>query len=342
MIGVFAAGLWLDRDRLRSLGASFSLADTRILPALAAWTDGPGPPDHVRVALFGDSVLECEKGSTKLGPMLSETLDAHGVPNALVTVGQTALRPVHFYYFLDRVLAARPQLAVIEVNVVAFSPWWIEGRYLGFREQSRLLSPGRSLRARRALDAERVSLLDPAIYRLEERLGVLYVMEGLRRTWEGRLATWGLTVSAAMGVPEARPAVHPLGVADLDSAEARLFYGNDLAGAPTAGALRLLLEDLRAAGVATLLFVTPLPVDRFAELGLADELALPARLARLRAAVGAAPGEWLDLHDMLPSDAFGDYRAHLHPDACRRVAGRLVDALATRVGRASAAVPAGD
>jgi hypothetical protein len=67
-------------------------------------------------------------------------------------------------------------------------------------------------------------------------------------------------------------------------------------------------------------------------------LAVPfeRRLDQLRIAVGATPGEWLDLHATQPAAQFRDYQNHLLTQGCIDVGRALADRVIAVLPRRSA------
>jgi hypothetical protein len=320
-----ALAVWSDRTRFMRAAGGASIVELRLLPALEKWRTGPRPAGVAGMALFGDSVADCA-GDTTLGNVLQAELARGGLETSVVSLTQSALRPLHFYYLLDRVLAGQPRVVVVEVNMRAFSDHWLKDARWRFPELSRWLSVRRALRVREALAAEGLDLFAPPLYRLEAWLGVLYVTPGVRVLGQDVLAAGGSDLNEALGL-ELRPPVLHSHRSRLDAPLARAWYAHEPAATPTAGVLRAILVELRAAGVAPVFFVAPIDVDRLDELGVRDELALPARLAALRTAVGADDAEWVDLHAALTGADIFDYAGHPHGRGCARLGSPLAAAV---------------
>lgn len=318
--------LWVARDTLGARGQRYLLIERQVIPRIAAWSEVVEPPARRKAVLWGDSVVSW--AGVDLGTSIAAELRERGVDTDLLTVAHPAFRAIHFYYLLDDVLAARPRIGVVQVNPAAFSPGWTaqSDRY---RNLSRKLGPGRVPAVHDALAAEGVTLLDPFLYRLEDRLGLLYVVEGLRAWWFDELTRLGDALNAALPIASGPTVGRVLArMSRSDAFTVRARYGGDLAADPQAGVLREMLRRLRAADVTPLLYVTPVNVERLAALGVRDALDLERGIERLRQAVGATPDEWLDLHALLPATDFHDATEHLHPDASRRVAAAVADAVA--------------
>jgi hypothetical protein len=99
---------------------------------------------------------------------------------------------------------------------------------------------------------------------------------------------------------------------------------------PLLPALRAVGDELRRAGVTVLFYVSPMNEAIIGPPVTGPERRVRARIDRLRSAVGAAPEEWLDLHDAVPSDTFRDYFGHMLPAGCERVGGAIADAVLAR------------
>jgi len=113
--------------------------------------------------------------------------------------------------------------------------------------------------------------------------------------------------------------------------EALADYDVDQAGDPAAFVLRALLGRLRRAHVATLMYVPPINLQRLDRIGVRHELDLRRRAQALRAAVGAAAEEWLDLHATLGKKSFRDERNHLRERGCARVSTAVAQAIVARM-----------
>ncbi|HYC21807.1 MAG TPA: hypothetical protein VEI94_03850 [Candidatus Bathyarchaeia archaeon] len=331
VVAVVTIAFWLGRAEYQKLARTFSRVEADLVPALLRWRSSRPPEGVDRGVMFGDSVLVlgCGKEGLRLEPMLAAELTSRGVPNELLSLAHGGFRATQFYYFLDDVLAGHPRLAAVEINLRSFSRDWAEQPVLRFQNLSRKLDWQRALRVRAPLAKEEVSLLDPPVYRLEERLDALDVANGINIRGRGLLTDSGHAVNRALGLRTARVNY----ARTLDAERAIASYENDFADHWMAAMLRELLRGLREAGVRTVLFVTPVNVDRIAELGLTERLDLPARIEDLRRAIGATPAEWRDLHAAVRAPEFRDESEHLQAGGCRQVAGVLADALVEQRGR---------
>jgi hypothetical protein len=330
VVAVITLTLWLGRNEYQKLARTFSRIDADLAPALLKWRASRPAEGIDRGVMFGDSVLVlgCGKEGVRLEPMLGAELTSRGVRNELLSLAHGAFRATQFYYFLDDVLAGHPKLAVVEINLRSFSKDWAEQPILRFQNLSRKLTWQRALRVRAPLAKEEVSLLDPPVYRLEEQLDALDVANGVNIRGRGLLTDSGHAVNRELGLPAERVNY----TRTLDAARAIASYENDFADHWMAAMLRELLRGLRAAGVTTVLFVTPVNVDRIAELGLTERLDLTTRIEDLRRAVGATGAEWRDLHAAVRAPEFRDESEHLQAAGCHQVAAALADALVEQRG----------
>jgi len=330
---------WSCRQELRRTAASGILVESRVLPRIREWGAAPRP-GALRIALFGDSLLMArdrqEKGEipsmfVQLGPMIAETLQQRGLRNDVVTVAHFAFRPLQFYYLLDDVLAGKPDVAVVSLNLPVYSSDIRFGEGFGFKNLSRLLSWDQQREIRSVLEEEEITVLDPSVYALQSRIGFLYVVDGVRQLgqdWIQRAAEWIERTFRVRRAPQSRSPAE----------EARERYALDPDHAMVAMTARL-VRDLRAAGVEILVYVAPIDVGRLRRLGVYDELDLPGQIEALRIAIGATPEEFRDFHDVLPRNVFADHRNHLRRAGLRRLAERVAPEIVPRERLGPANVP---
>src|SRR5262249_20845372 len=210
----------------------------------------------------------------------------------VIPIQQRAFSALHFYSLAEDIMAGRPWITVLAVDMRSFSPSFVFHRAMEFPAVTRRLSIRRSLAVADVLHAEGLTLFDPPIYRAEEALGLLDVSAGIR-TWADKLLESDGDATrepaAIVGVPADWRAVryfNRYGTAD----EAREDYLVDQAGSPGARLLRLLVAEFRPAGRSILLYISPVDVERLAELGVAGDIALDDRVKALRTAIGVWRG----------------------------------------------------
>lgn len=334
VLAALAAAAWSLREPLRRDLPQRASLEGGVLRRFALWGERRIRDPRPGAVLFGDSLLVCRDG-TPLAKLLHARLEEAGRAYDLLALQHPAFRPLIAYYLLDEILASRPALVVVGVNLRALGTPSDDPSFR-FAALSRRLSPARALAARDALAADELGLLAPPLYRLEERLGLLYVADGIREHGRSALDRAGWWLNRRLGVGD--PATLGAVVVDLQTRRdadarrlARATYATDFAASPQADVLGRVVADLRAAGARVLVYVSPVNVDYLAGLGLPDaELGLASRIEALRTAVGATPEEWLDLHASERADGFSDVWNHLARPACERVARRVAAAAAGR------------
>jgi hypothetical protein len=332
VLATLAAIAWALREPARRGLPQRASIEGGVLKRFELWRARRGPGARRGAVLFGDSLLVCSDRAP-LATLLAARLAETGRSYDLLALAHPAFRPIIAYYLLDDVLAARPALVVVGLNLRELGTPSDDPSFR-FAALSRRLSPARALAAREALGADELGPLAPPLYRLEERLDLLYVADGIRERGRSALDTAGWWLNRRLGVGDT--ATLRAVVADLQTRHdegalrsAMSTYTTDFAASPQADVLRLALEELRAADARVLLYVSPVNVEYLAALGLSDaELALADRVEALRLAVGATPAEWLDLHASERADGFSDVWNHLTRPACERVARRLAAAIA--------------
>lgn len=326
-----AAGAWALREPLRHGLPQRASIEGGVLRRLALWRSRRAVDPRPGALLFGDSLLLCGDG-TPLANLLAGRLEAEGRPYDVLSAAHPAFRPIIAYYLLDDILAARPALVVVGLNLRVLGTPSTDPSFR-FAGLSRRLAPARALAATDALRADDLDLLAPPLYRLEDRLDLLYVADGIREHGRGALAAAGQWLNRHLGTGDPdtlRALVVALQTRHDDAVrrEARATYTTDFAADPQARVLRLVLDDLRAAGARVLVYVSPVDVDYLRSLGLtAAELGLAGRIEALRVAIGARPAEWLDLHASERAGGFHDVWNHLTRAGCERVAARLATAI---------------
>lgn len=323
----FGFALYGHRDALNESGIGGTRLERATLPRLERWADAP-KPGFPRVVLFGDSLNMCgdrETGARDLvGRALRSTLARRGLPIDLLDMTNPGLRPLHFYALLDDVLDAGAQVVVVEVNLRTFLPKEALPGRARLPHLARKLDLRDAIRLREALALDGLTVLDPAVIRLKEQLGLLFAFEGLRSSFLDRLRAESSRLTRAIGLRPLRPQMLVAYARGL-----RALHESDYAAHPNVELLRAIRERARARGVPVLFYVSPVRPQAPAQRDHARRLA--TRIDELRRAVGATRGEWLDLHATLPLEMFRDTHNHLRHAGCGRVgtpiAQRLSDVL---------------
>lgn len=319
-VGAALALAWWFRAPLVEEATRNIVVERLLIPDLDRWVARP-KPGAVRGVFFGDSLTMSLDSIAHGGPkggvpvLVEEALRAAGTPVDILAFTHAAFRPVHLAYVLDEVLKGHPRFAVVELNLRLLAPTWKADAALRFLPLSRRLSLRRQLELSPILREEGLGTFHPNVYRLQEALSLLYVMDGARIVGHDWLDAQSARVERTLGLERnPRPA---------QSGDDSAAYASSLADAPSAAILRVLDEELAAAGVWTLYYVSPLNPDGLKAAGVTDPDALSARVDALRAAAGVPTERWLDLHAGLPQSAFLDQMNHLRPSALRTVAARV-------------------
>lgn len=315
---------WHNRAWLQAPILERGSIEAGVLNELRVWRDlSPAVP---KAALLGNSLTDCKDGSS-VGDLTARRLAARNAPYALVVPWGGAFGPLQYYYLLDDVLAGKPRVVIMEIDTIRLVSTGVSPGLL-YLALSRNLSFRRALRVRSALASEGLTLLDPFLYRVEAQLDVMYLVPGVQAHWRELFTRWGAAVNEAAGVRTTPLDARALRMLSLDAA--RAVVAPDPAESPLVPVLREIAHDLRRAGVTVLFYVSPLNDTLLARSVGGPERRVRQRIDRLRVAVGAAPEEWVDLHDALPSDAFHDWVGHMLPLGCERVSEAIADALIAR------------
>jgi hypothetical protein len=327
-LGAIAYVGWLYREDLALPQKQRPAFDRTVLARIAA---GQRVPEIVPViAFFGDSFSLCG-GEEPVGPLVQREVTAVLTANFTMDVSFPAFRPLQFYYLLADVLAAKPQVVIVEVNLpyLCGNKWvW---RQLRYHNLSRKLDFRRAVRVREALALDSLTPIDPWLYRLEEESDTLYLVDGVHDWGLEQLKDYGRRFNVALGLRSSLEDGHSLRrLHRFDASMARSLYLEDQASHPMTAVLRQIRREVLQSGAEILFYVSPMPVDLLDSLGVREEFELPARIERVRRAIGAEPDEWLDLHALIPGDGFKDWAGHMKPDGCRAVAREITDVLARR------------
>jgi hypothetical protein len=320
---------WSWRVELRQEPMRTINVDTLIVPGLARWRARADRSTPTSTVVFGDSLLTCAS-NLDMTKSIALGLAAAGAPTSIVRVGHIAFRPIHLVYLLDDILEGGPNLVIVEINLRLLG----EARGFGglrFLNLSRRLSWSRAFRIRAALAAEGLTLLDPPIYRHEDSLDALYLADGVQAVGRHLLDDWGDTVNAALHLRNVAPLWRGFGMRRFGAKRARLEYGGDPEHNQVAVALREALHAFHRAHVPALLYVSPINMGALEKVGVARELAFERRIESLRSAIGAADGEWLDLHAAVPDSGFRDNANHLNDAGCEPTARAIVERLRERM-----------
>ena len=120
-----------------------------------------------------------------------------------------------------------------------------------------------------------------------------------------------------------------------DAAGMRMLFGEALDGAdpdhPVLQMIEGMVGVLRDRGIAVVVYVNPMNLEWLEHIGLDDHSGLRQTIAVLRTLVEAHGAQLVDLHAMLPDEAFRDAAGHMEPTpphhAARRIAAEVAGAL---------------
>lgn len=316
----------------------------------------PGP---LRLVYFGDSLSQPEDMSRaadaippRLRAHIGAALGKAGLGNEqdvqLVPFVYSGLSQWSLYYIADRMVALRPDLAVIEFNLYNFGPFW-RGR------ERKILAA--LLDLRRLPEVLTLPTSAAGLATDEWIFHNLLLNSGLLPRWhtiqreQARCAEsyWSLADKAQqiLGFPELaiRSQNRIFDLADKRQPDrkratpgyARLLLGKALTGvAEDDAALRVLDAAVRrfvSAGIDTLVFIPPYNVEHLKSLGLLEGAHYEDAIAHVGAVAERAGAKFLDLHAMFPDEYFRDFMDHLkesdqtkgHDKVAERLAAALAD-----------------
>lgn len=288
------------------------------------------PAGQRRVFLLGDSlVFDMTPRPRSIPDNLAALLAARSGPRHYVrAVASPGTGAFSHYFLADRVLAARPDLVVLSVNLRWFSPVWrgIDPPTLAGWLPTRRWPEALGL----PLEATGVSADRLAFYRVLVASGALPAWYRLQReqlrvqgAWQAaarRLqALSGMPEGLAYEVEHGRRALARRAVRGRSTAThavetfAPVFAGIE-ADSPTVRALETLLARYRDAGVDVIVYVAPINVEYLKRLGVYDARGAADAIAFLEGLARRQGARFLDLHALLPDAAFADQNDHLRTD----------------------------
>lgn len=354
-----ASGVWLLAQGavrvadIPELSIGFGLADLAQVFQRIVSSD----PTPNRVALIGDSTLMNANGMRKpnvqsLPGRVELSLTKYGDAGRLKihTFRMPGLGPFGLYFASQQLVAARPDRAVLALNLRGFSREAIRGfSYVessGWMPASQLLealtmplwdaglTADRLLlynalaafqmdgpwRQTRQLQARAFKLYEPLARWIDKRVGAQgydQLSAALRHT------RWGRTMTDVHGRPRQ-------GRATLERVMAPVLRGLP-ANHPNLRLLANVLARFRAANIPVLVYIEPFNIEYIRSQGL-SLAGLPKTLRNIRRTVEGEGGELLDLHAILPERAFIDAGDHYtfegEPNGTFLVARRLAARLA--------------
>lgn len=255
------------------------------------------------VVFLGDSTLAPHPTAPPFPKLLQRDLGAGAEVRVLATAG---LDFFHFYYLLGPVLEQRPDAIVVVANLMLIgSDQQAQKSNLLARHIPRselLRSMSLPLEAR-GLTPSKLLLIRALRYDAVRRW--LYFFDGLRirfQSWLGR--------SPSNPPMEVGQLIRSLALEALRRELSRTDPLVQMLGATVATATR--------AGVAVMVYVSPVPVERLAA-AVGGEDALHRRIRVLQEIVEENGGQFLDLHAALPDREFRDDLGHFNAEGNARL-----------------------
>ncbi len=341
---------WLRDARLGrpTLVFNYSRMMAKRLPRIAAARQEGRPA----VAVLGASGLVSYPEGRRVPDRLQQRL---GVP--VESLGMPGSGPFEYYFLADEIADAGPAGVVVAVNLDHFSDAW-QGAYARPQLAGRI-GPARLVEAF-ALPLHAVGLTaDRLLYY------VALVQAGgyepwywltLRQAQLGRardqLEAWlqggryEPRNDSGDDTPERRfrqavrattiervftgPDIRHYRASSVREHYAAILDGLDV-DHPVLQVLDATIARLRRDGIPVLVYVEPIEVDYLAQLGLVKGPGLSESLGRIEAVVRGRGATFVDLHALLPPEAFRDAPGHLAYDGALDGPAALADALAPRV-----------
>jgi hypothetical protein len=355
-----AASVWLLSGALLALvGSSRRPLVVDIYPQARKWRRSMQRDRvHDRVALIGDSVLLSDwANSVPVQVRHGLSLRAPRLVN-VQSLGWPGLGPIAEYCLADEIIAAGPDLIVLEVNLRGFVAGPLGSA--GYPELAGHIETGR------LLEAATLPLSDGGITLDRLLFYRALVASGLEQSWidvldrqarlvheRDRLEEWIDATAGRKGRLERKVALGIVAYARSlvpgrnRATRARLqknmwpaFEGVS----PDTARLRVLgatLRTFRKAGIPVLVWLAPANVEHFRYLGLNVE-GLAHSAAAVRQVVEGAGASFVDLHWLLPDEAFADSSDHVTMGGPVDGAAILGDRLALEIMKAMRNVPSRD
>lgn len=305
---------------------------------------------HDRVALIGDSVLLSDWGNS-VPVQVRIALWRYGSPLLNVqSLGWPGLGPISEYCLADEIIAATPDLIVLEVNLRGFYAGPLGSA--GYPELAGHIETGRLLEAATLPLSDGGITLDRLLFYRS------IVASGFERAWvdvldrQARLVHEREHLEEWIEAKTGSDALHARKVSLGIMAYARsLVPGRNRATRarlqknlwpvfegvpPDTGRLRVLraaLRTFRRAGIPVLVWLAPANVQHFRYLGL-DVEGLERSAAAIRQVVESADAAFVDLHFLLPDGGFADSSDHVTMGGPVDGAAVLGDRLALEITKA--------
>lgn len=315
-----------------------------IVPRIEALEADPREPRAMRVVFLGDSTTFISTGPP-IPDLLERALRAprRDRETQVRSLGFSGMNPFDYYYLSEPIRRTDADRIVMNVNLAVFSE--PSRAYYSRPELAGWIPPRRWAQAAllplhwQGLTFDELILRSAVVelglwelwyafvrqgVRLEKAYQDLSVRaQGRKQSFRGPFTQQMLWILAENG-----RLTTPNGPEEL-----RVRYGVALDGvAPDHPILHLLgaaVAEYVASGIAVTVYVGPIDLDAIDREGLSDGPGLGESIERIGAAVEAAGGHFVDLHDLLPSAAFRDPAGHLAGKGPVRVARALARAIET-------------
>lgn len=299
----------------------------------AAVADVAREPGRQPVALIGDSlIMPSSRQETNDSTTVANALDRHLRTRRpelrIVPLRWGGLGPTEVYYLADEIAGSGVREAIITLNLAALSPDW--AIRLNRSELSGWVST-RRVPATLVLPLHRVGLSADRFlwYHALRALGWEDAWHRLVQ-FQVRAKSAPQRIADAIGKQTGADAERRHTLQRIKAAVDRdtmpggerlnrngvlAKYETVLAGiAADLAPLQFLvsaLDVLRDAGIRTTVVAMPVNLEHWRKVGaLADEAGLARTLSTVRRRVSAAGASFVDLHDLLPDDAFRDKSDH--------------------------------
>lgn len=316
----------------------------KIEPKVAALQGRPASDAELRVIFLGDSTTLRPAGAA-LPSRLQRALQAHAgrlAPVQVNSLGFSGMNAFDYYSVSEPVQRAAPARIVMNFNLAAFSEpvrayfsrpelaaWipprrWHRAAVLPFHWQGLTFD---SLLLRSTIVTLGLDDLWHALLRQGVRLQKAY--EKLSLHAQGRKQPLGgpFTAKRAWILGENSKKDRPQRADQI-----LVRYGAALGGVPSDHpVLRMLhaaVSEYVSVGMPVTVYTNPINIDQIDGAGLDRTTGLPVTIENVRIAVESAGGYFVDLHAMLPNDAFRDPAGHLEVGSTATVARALARAIA--------------
>jgi hypothetical protein len=291
-----------------------------ILPDLRRWQFLTFAEEvHPRIALVGDSMLLGEEGDKTVGSEVRRSFELLGFDPPLTALAWPALGPISDYCLADEIIAARPDLVALEVNLRGLQAGPLGP--VGFPELAGYV------RASRFVEAASLPLWDAGITFDRLLFYRAIVASGFERQW-ARLLNRQARMLRLRDMAEGKSLLERRFVLGATSYKRKIVPGRNRAQkslvmenlrsaldgvAPDGARLRVLgatLRALRKGGIPVLVWVAPVNVEHLRSLGL-SVARLDETIRSTREVAETAGAAFTDFHSLLPDAGFRDSGDHV-------------------------------